>query len=228
MEEVLWQNWLANRQQKDLWPLVEFYTEFNRDVARYMHSQLYFTGVDLDDFIQTGLLGLVDAIKAYDSSLGASFNHYARFRIRGAILNSLPKTSEQQSINAYYKRLEYERNKSIKSGNKLAGVEDLANLVIQLSYSYLLDEINEKTDDSDSDKPYQLQHMKELKSRLHNSVDKLPEQERQVIKFHYFSHDSFESIGQYLQLSKGRISQIHKKAILKLQSLVHENYKKIM
>lgn len=228
MDESLWQNWLQNRQEQDLWSLVEYYREFSGDVARYMHVQLQFTGAELDDFIQTAIFGLIDAIKGYDDKLGSSFTHYARFRIRGALLNSLPKSNERQSINAYYKRLEYERNKSLQAGNRLAAVVDLANLVIQLSYSYLLDEMSQQIDGEEVDNPYQQYHLNEVQAKLRKAVGRLSEQERQVIEYHYFSYESFESIADIMSLTKGRISQIHKKAIHNLQTLIRENYQSYM
>ncbi|TAK73707.1 MAG: sigma-70 family RNA polymerase sigma factor [Aquabacterium sp.] len=198
-------------------------------IAAVLFRDRSFHGIPFEEFVQFGMQGLLQAAMRFDASRGFSFETYASHRIRGAILSGLDISTEVNLQVAARRRLLAER-----VGSLAAPAEDdapaqpspegalgrLVQVSIGLAIAFMLDDTTmyeaegvHHWDDGSANLAY-----RQLQRRLRGALDKLNEQERRVVEGHYFLHEAFEDIAAAMALSKGRISQIHKKALQRLHA----------
>lgn len=197
--------------------------------------------VDKEDLINVGVIGLMSALEKYDEGRNVRFETYARFRIRGAILDELrSRDTVSRSARAKNAKLESAYATLQKKLGKLPTEEDVSNyLDISLEeYHDLLDEAKGisilNTDDLPPDycekyarcdvlekieqgNPFFLITHHELKENLKNAIDSLPEKERLVLSLYYYEEMTLKEIGLIMELTESRICQIHSQSILKLR-----------
>ncbi len=198
--------------------------------------------VQADDLIQAGMLGLLEAIKHYDVSQGASFETYAGIRIRGSMLDevrrsdwtprSVHKKSRQVSsaIQAIENKTGCEA-RDVDIAEYLGIAIDEYNAILQDAISCRVFSVEElaQTGDQYSDES---QNMKEepldslsrdsFQKALANEIMKLPERERLVISLYYDDELNLREIGEVLNISESRVSQISTQAVLRLRSRLSE------
>lgn len=206
--------------------------------------------VELSDLVSTGVIGLVEAFQNFDPSRGVKFETYAVPRIRGAILDELraldwvPRSTRAKSrmIEKGLVKLENRLGK-VPSKRDLARslkitVGELHDALGDVSGSTILslDELVYKEDD-DRQVPRvetisSLQHEgvlgdiehRELKEFMVAAIGGLSEQERLVVALYYYEELTLKEIGEVMQISESRVSQIHTKAIMKLRSMIKEKF----
>jgi RNA polymerase sigma factor for flagellar operon FliA len=202
--------------------------------------------IDKEDLINVGIIGLISALERFDKGRNVKFETYARFRIRGAILDEL-RSRDNLSRSA--------RNKDAKLVNALTSlqkelgrqptVEEIsAHLGISLDdYYKMLDDakgisilssddlppnycekyghydVLKKIDEND---PLSLITSNELKKELKKAIDVLPEKERMVLSLYYYEELTLREIGMVLELTESRICQIHSQAVLKLRGILKD------
>lgn len=192
-------------------------------------------GVPFEEYVQFGLEGLLQSMLRYDPARGAQFETYASHRIRGAILSGLEKSSEINQQVATRRRLTQERLSSLielpaaepsqEVPESPRGLAHLIDVAIGLAVAFMLEDTGLYQNEQGShwdDGPANLAY-KQLHDRLHKALVELDESEQRVIELHYFRHIPFETIASELKLSKGRISQIHRKALLKLRQTLSQS-----
>jgi RNA polymerase sigma factor for flagellar operon FliA len=172
----------------------------------------------------------MESIDRFDPSREASFPTYATYRIRGAILNGIEHASEHTAQREHRRRVRSEER--LISARERAGGEDekdalseMVDVTIALALGYVLEDSGlwrSLDEDSESD-PYKSYEFKRLRERMGLIVQALPEREQAIVKYHYFEHMEFIDIGELLGLSKGRISQLHSRAL----RLIREAYRKL-
>ena len=198
--------------------------------------------IEVDDLISVGVLGLIDAVEKYDADRGAKFKTYAEFRVRGAILDELrsmdwvPRSTRAKSreIERVISKLENELGRSPSEQELAAGLnvqmDEYYSMIEDVSSTSLLS-LDEMTYGEDDDKPVPLvdtlrsrdetsalMHLEsvEVRELLADSLGELTEQERLVIALYYYEELTLKEIGQVLELSESRVSQLHTKAVLSL------------
>lgn len=205
--------------------------------------------IDYDDLVSYGTFGLIDAIDKFDYSMGNKFETYASLRIRGAILDNIrkqdwvPRSVRQKTkqIRNAYTEFENEHGRepndselSQRAGMSVDEVNDvLAKSKINNFVS--LDEYSEQNNDelpffSDSRQlnvPEKELDRKEIVKELSQAIEKLTEKEKYVISLYYFDDLTLKEISKILEVSESRISQIHSKALFKLENRLTE-YRKSM
>lgn len=203
-------------------------------IAKRMATRLP-AHLDEDDLSSTGLIGLMDAIDKYDASREASFNTYASFRIQGAILDELrsmnwkPRSvrdKEREIENAY---IQLERSLEREPTN--SEMAEFLDMTLEKFYDMLqetqsqpllrLDELREDgilPVKSDSPPFIDKLIFREIKEKLVESIDSLSEKERLSITLYYYEGLTMKEIGQVLEVSESRISQIHSRAVLHLRT----------
>jgi len=136
------------------------------------------------------------------------------YRIRGAILNGLEHATEQAAQHARRKQIEKERVESVIGGARGASeaLEELVEVTVGLALGFALEDSGLSAEPETFD-PYRVLELKRLRERLLLIVEALPEREKQIVKWHYFEHMDFKLIGLAFRLSKGRISQLHARAL---------------
>lgn len=204
--------------------------------------------VDYDDLVSYGIFGLIDAIDKFDYEKGVKFETYASLRIRGAIIDNIrkldwvPRTLRQKNkqLEQAYQALEFELGREPTEeelSEKLdMTLEETQTLIKKASVASLisLDDYLEQNHEADfssggskKDSPEALYEMQEVKDLLRDAIEKLSEKERKVISLYYFEDLTLKEISKIMEVSESRISQIHSKAVLRLQTRLGK-YKSIL
>ena len=209
--------------------------------------------IDLNDLINAGVIGLIDAIEKFDAGKQIKFKTYAEFRIRGAILDELrsmdwvPRSVRQKArkVEDAYSRLEYnlgrpasddevarEMNVDMDAFHRLLSdtasvsllsLDDLGEDDTDLSKRNLLEFIIQ----DDKDWPSHKIRYAEVSTMVAKAIQSLPEKERMVISLYYYDELTMKEIGHVLKFTESRVSQIHTKAILRLRSKMQKILKEI-
>ncbi len=224
-EAALWQRYVSSQDGGARKVLIERHLITAQKVAATLYASRFDDSVEFADYLQFARVGLLEAIERYDPKREASFATFATYRIRGAILNGIEKLSELATQKAQRRRLQRERLKSIKEHESSPGEDAFArmlDLTLKLAIGYLLEESGVwKADEVDrAADPYVSLEVKRLGERMTLLVEALPERERQIVRYHYFEHKEFVEIGDALGVSKGRVSQLHARAL----RLLREGY----
>ncbi|WP_139367577.1 FliA/WhiG family RNA polymerase sigma factor [Bacillus alkalicellulosilyticus] len=242
-EQVIWEKWITDRDTDAADSLMQLYMPLvNYHVSRIAVGLP--RSVNKDDLVSHGMLGLFDALEKFDTSRDLKFDTYASFRIRGAIIDGLrkedwlPRSLREKSkkIDGAVERLEqqYGRHVDISEVAKELGVgeEEVAQVISESFYSNMLS-IDEETNDSDREEtfkativdkqmltPEESSMRAAQKAELAKVIENLSDKEQLVISLFYFEELTLTEIGQVLDLSTSRISQIHSKALFKLKQSI--------
>lgn len=211
-----------------------------RYLARRIHERLP-QHVDLDDLVSAGVVGLIDAFSKFDHTKKVQFKSYAQFRIRGAILDSL-RTLDWSPRELRRKGRAVEeaiRSVTQRVGRAPSEQEIAKEMELSLSeYQLLLGELKgleigslhmERSEDSGDeelayvpgaaeDDPLFLCLKGEMKQRLADAIDALPEKERLVLTLYYYEELTMKEIGLTLGVVESRVSQIHSSAVVRLRA----------
>lgn len=194
--------------------------------------------IQIDDLIQAGMVGLLEAIKGYDATQGASFDTYAGIRIRGAMLDevrrsdwtprSVHKKARQvvEAIQAVESRTGREARDS-EVADYLGIAIDEYNHILQDSVSCRVfsteelalagDHFLEESTNS-AEEPLAGLSRDGFRRALASAIMGLPERERLVISLYYDEELNLREIGEVLNLSESRVSQISTQAVLRLRA----------
>jgi RNA polymerase sigma factor FliA len=211
-----------------------------RYLARRIHERLP-QHVELDDLISAGVVGLIDAFSKFDHTKQVQFKSYAQFRIRGAILDSL-RTLDWSPRELRRKGRAVEeaiRAATHKLGRVPAENEIAREMEIGLDeYQQLLGELKgleigslhmERNEDSGDEElayipgspdedPLFRCLQGEMKQRLIDAIEELPEKERMVLTLYYYEELTMKEIGLTLGVVESRVSQIHSSAVVRLRT----------
>ena len=200
------------------------YREVARRTALKEHRRIDGMGLELSDCSQVAYEALLESIERFDPERGVPFSAYARPRITGAIRNALTKATEARSSYSARKRAERDRIASLKRQTGSAADEDtmdiLREIVVGMALGFMLEDNAEAEAErvpSDTPSAFDGAAWNQLAKALDNKLADLPDQERSVIEFHYKQGLKFADIASLLGLSRGRISQIHAKALARLR-----------
>jgi RNA polymerase sigma factor for flagellar operon FliA len=187
----------------------------------------------VDDLIQGGMLGLLEAAANYSEGRGASFETYAGIRIRGAMLDGLRKLDwaprsvhrKARAVAKAIREIESEIGREARDvevaermGMKLSDyhriVEDSAGCQI----SSLTTEEGEMTLTDSAADPFRDVVDEDFRAALAEAISNLPERERLVMSLYYDDELNLKEIGAALRVSESRICQIHGQALVRLQA----------
>jgi len=211
-----------------------------RHVAHRVATRLP-ASVELNDLVNAGVLGLIDAVDKFQPERGVKFKTYAELRVRGAIIDSLrdldwaPRSLRRKSrdIERVYGELEQ------RLGRPATDEEVSSALGANLDeFHALLDQLNGLTigsfddafqqDDSEAminyypddgtNDPHTQFEATELTQLLARAIEALPEKERLVLSLYYYDELTMKEIGGLLGVNESRVSQLHSKATLRLRT----------
>jgi RNA polymerase sigma factor FliA len=235
-EADLWHRLRANGDAAARAALLALHLPYAKTVASVYYSRRFSDEVEFGDYLQYASVGMLEALERYDPARGVQFRTFAARRMHGAILNGLERLTEKQQQIAARQRLRAERLQDLKAlaaeeGGGATGrdAQQLLRFVSDVGIGLALCWMLEGTSMVDSSEAatlapfYQSVALKQARERLLQAVDALPAQERTVIRNHYLQDIPFDQIAAMLQLTKGRISQIHKQALLHLRGLVRDH-----
>lgn len=235
-KEALWEQWTMHRNHACRQQLVDFYFPHARIVAACSYRLRSHDDIEFDDYLQWACIGLIESIDRFDIRLGVRFETFSEVRMRGAILTGIEKTSEKQQQIGWRKRLRMERYASLKADKKtaregrLAEIPEgdgllryLADMGIGLALAYLLEGtgmLGPAASEPASFCQYRRLEMAQMRQRLKEMVGQLPRQEYLVVSSHYLQELSFADIAAMMNLSKGRVAQLHRQALLRLREML--------
>ena len=216
-----------------------------RYIARRIHDRLP-QHVSVDDLIHAGILGLMDAIEKYDPGKNVQFKSYAKFRIRGSILDSLRELDwSPRELRKRARQIE-EAHRNIRAAKNRPATEPEVADVLEMSledYQQLLGEIRgldlgslqaEAGETGREDEvvtalptppeldPFALTVRAETKHLLAQAVRDLNEKERQVLALYYFEELTMKEVGAVLGVGESRVSQIHSAALIRVRARLRD------
>jgi len=234
---------IAYEKTQDLNLLVVQYLPLIQRIVNQIN--LKHTHYDREDLIQIGVMGLIEAYKRYDNGKGVPFQHYAKWRIRGAILDELRKNGKisrgkMEKINSYYQaRCELQQKLQREpssdeichhlsiSPKELYEIEDNIHYLSQYSLEEvlfsgqegefsLLDVMEDKMVQAPEEKVLE----EEQKERLAEAIKKLTNREQLVLNLYYHEELTLKEISEILGVTLSRVSQIHGQTLVKLRELM--------
>ena len=210
-----------------------------RYIARHIHERLP-SHVSIDDLFQAGILGLIDAVDKFDPQKNVQFMSYARFRIRGAILDSLrhmdwgPRNLRRQARR--FERASRELTAELghfPSESEIASklglpIEDFQLLLgelrgLRLESLHIWSEEgngegNLPTAFRPEEDPFEMTFRWEIRHLLGEALSELDEREGDVLGLYYLEELTMKKIGKILGIDESRVSQIHAVALVHLRS----------
>jgi len=202
--------------------LVERYGELARMHAAMLYAKRQIPEIEFDEFHQYALVGLLEAVDRFDPGHGAGFATYAGHRIRGAILNGIEKHCEKQQQISARTRLREDRFQHLLeevTGEQESPFLRLVELAIGTAIGFMLEDSGmyqgeERTYEHNI---YRSHEVQDLARQLEAIVAALPESEQAVIRGHYLQHQRFDDIAGKMGVTKGRVSQIHHRALRRMR-----------
>ncbi len=219
-----------------------------RYIARRIHERLP-KHVPLEDLVHAGVIGLIDAAHKFDQGKHVQFSSYAKFRIRGAILDSLremdwsPRALRRKArgIDEAYNHLAIRLGRSPtepemadKLGmdlhefqlllRELSGLE-IGRLRVESPRDGKEENLSDYLPAAPEDTPYFQCLRSEMKDLLARVISELPEKDRRVLELYYFEELTMKEIGVVLNVGESRVSQIHSLAVIRLRARLGEMMK---
>jgi RNA polymerase sigma factor for flagellar operon FliA len=223
--------------------LVLKHADLVKRIAYHLVSRMP-PNVEVDDLIQSGMIGLLDAAKHYSADKGANFETYAGIRIRGAMLDEVRKSDwtprsvhrNMREMADVIRKIENEKGQdaspsdiaqalgvTIEEYHKL--VQDAASCRLfsfdQMSSS---DDESSPADHARDERPGPFDDIESagFRSALATAIGGLPEREKLVLSLYYDEDMNLREIGEVLEVYESRVCQIHGQALVRLKSRLSE------
>jgi len=218
-------------------------TEYLPYVKRIVHRIAVHlpSTIDIDDLMNVGVIGLIQAVDRYDPGRDNKFMTYAVFRIKGAVLSELRSRDFLSRSNR--RKIRDLENACLKLEQKLGREVDDGEVAQELgiavdqvyrtkqmsSISFIsFEELGFSSRDEkekllsylidNDDNALTLARLKELKEAVARAIEQLPEKEKLVISLYYLEELTMKETGKVLSITESRVSQIHSQAILRLRA----------
>lgn len=237
-KEKLWEMYQANRTSELREQIILEYAPLVKVVAGRLSMYLGYN-VEYDDLVSYGIFGLIDAIDKFDMEKEVKFETYASLRIRGAILDQIrkmdwiPRTvrQKQKKIDEAIKRIEMQTGKTAMddeiaqelgvTGDELSEWQSQLKITNVVSLNEFIEQGTEPVMDARNNshfiQPEERVQEEELKEKLNEAMQQLTEKEKKVIMLYYYEDLTLKEISRVLEVSESRISQLHTKALSKMQ-----------
>jgi len=238
---ILWEEFLRTRAPDLKRKIVVQYLDLVRYVVSKfgLHQQAKSHGLEFDDCVHFGVLGLLAAVERFTPARGVKFETYAVPRIRGAILDEMRKLdwvprsvreASRKAGKAAHQIMQEEGREPVAAevaGKLGLSMDDYQTLLAGGAVSVRRDgergerhESAEPLDATPSDGPTPFEQVRDQEVRriLREAIDRLPERDRLVIALYYYEGLKFTEIARVLDLSEGRISQIHSDVLRQLRA----------
>lgn len=219
--------------------LIEEHVPMVRRVA-YRLASRYPSCVDVDDLVNMGMLGLIDAVDRFEEDRSISFSGYARIRVGGAIVDEMRKVDwVPRSVRDRGDRIREEREKLARelgrapterevaaglgvSEARLREMADHSRIHNLVSMEDGADEDHSVGDSipADDDTPVDVLEASDFRARVRGAVGQLPERDRMIVELYYFKEMGFKEIGQLLGVTESRVSQLHTRIMERLRPLL--------
>ena len=247
--DALWKTFHVAKDEDARNCLIENFLPIVKYTAERLHTKLP-DEVEVDDLISAGIFGLVDAVNAFDPGRGVKFETYCAPRIRGAILDELrsmdwvPRLvrSRGHKLKESLQRLEAELGrrpleKELAKDMKLS-MSEFRKLqrdahaigLVSLSRKWFETDSNKDVceidvlEDKRSDDPFRTVQRKDIKDLVTRGLSRA---ERLIILLYYFEEMTMREIGETLDLSESRVSQMHSAILSRLRHQLDKRQKEL-
>jgi RNA polymerase sigma factor for flagellar operon FliA len=225
--------------------IAEYLPYVNRIVNRIAtHLQ---PTVEVDDLVNVGIIGLIQAIERYDPSRDNKFMTYAVFRIKGAVLSELRsrdflgRTTRKKirNLEKAYLKLEQQLGREAEDEEvaeemnmdldqfyqvkRMSSISFVSFEEIGVTSREEKETLLNFLSNTDGDDALSLTTVKEIKATLAKHIEHLPEKERLVISMYYSDEMTMKEIGLALDITESRVSQIHSQAVIRLRSKLRKD-----
>ncbi len=237
-KEQLWEMYQAKQTPEVREQIILEYAPLVKVVAGRLSMYLGYN-VEYDDLVSYGIFGLIDAIDKFDTNKEVKFETYASLRIRGAILDQIrkmdwiPRTvrQKQKKIEEAVKRVEMQTGKTALdeevaqelgvSNDEFLEWQSQLKITNIVSLNEFIEQGTEPVMDSRHNshfiQPEERVQETELKEKLQEAMERLTEKEKKVILLYYYEDLTLKEISRVLEVSESRVSQLHTKALSKMQ-----------
>lgn len=244
-EQTLWEKWTVHRDEQAGNELIQKYLPLVHYIAERI-SQTVPKSIPKEELQSLGLMGLYEALEKYDAKRDLKFETYASFRIRGSILDGLRKedwlprkTREKaKKMEAVIAKLEQKYLRHV-TAEEIAqelnlSVDEVYTTLNESFFANVLSTDEQYTDHGDKESQSFVIKDEKMKSPedeliyqetiqdIAKAISQLSEKEQLVLSLFYKEELTFTEIGQILNLSTSRISQIHSKAIYQLRKILQK------
>lgn len=219
--------------------LVTEHIQLVKRIAHHLAARLPAT-IDINDLMQAGMIGLLEAARNFDPSRGASFDTYAGIRIRGSMLDEVrrhdwtPRSVHQKSrqVSEAIRSIEFETGRPAegKEVAKRMGISvDDYHAILRDTAGCRLFSLEESMEEyghrgelpkSDTATPDQALDQRQFRRGLTKAIERLPEREQLVLSLYYEQELNLKEIGEVLGVSESRVCQIHGQAMVRLRAMV--------
>lgn len=220
VEAALWRKVRHEADVESRTQLFEHYAAWARSVARREWRRRPAYGLERADFEHFAIAGLLQAMDRFDPLGGHSFEGFARPRIRGAISDGIAASSEAAAQYTFRRRLERERLSSLREGaSEGDAIARLSGIVAGLAIGLIVEDASEVLQSLPSPEPdaYESRAWREMQRNLMAALAAMKEPDRTIVHQHYVNGLEFAEIAELLKLSRARISQIHRSALMALR-----------
>lgn len=221
--------------------LIKAHSVLVKRIAYHLSGRLPRT-VQMDDLVQAGMIGLIEAARNYDDTKGASFETYATIRIRGNILDevrrndwiprSVYKNSRMisQAVRLLENRLGREASDAEIAEELDLSIDEYQDMLLDANGAHLygFDDVG-MTDDTlvdyvtSANEPHVNVMRSDMKIYLDGVINSLPKNEQMVLSL-YYEHDlNLKEIGEVLGVSESRVSQIHSLATHRIKARLEKD-----
>jgi RNA polymerase sigma factor FliA len=251
-ENELWEIYKKSKNPE----IREFFIKQYAPLVKYVAGKIAIGkpgNIEYEDLVGFGIFGLIDAIEKFDPDKNVKFKTYAVTRIRGSIYDELRSIDwVPRSIRQKLKEVEVAINAVEGKTGKVATDQEIADelkLDIREFYSLMtkisstsiisLNETWNVGDDNDkisimdtlesnhSITPDIAAEKEEIKQLIINAINELPDKEKKVLVLYYYEDLTLKEIGEVLEVTESRVSQLHTKAIIRLRAKLAEIKEKI-
>ncbi|MCK4796392.1 MAG: RNA polymerase sigma factor WhiG [Spirochaetes bacterium] len=242
--------WILYKKEKD--PMIrENFIKQYAPLVKYVAGKIAMGkpgNIDYEDLVGFGVFGLIDAIEKFDPDKKVKFKTYAVTRIRGAIYDELRAIDwVPRSIRQKVKEVEHAINSIETRTEKTATDQEIADeleldirefytlmtkisstSIISLSETWHLGDDNDKISIMDtlesphSSNPDVSVEREEVKELIIKAINELPDKEKKVLVLYYYEDLTLKEIGEVLEVTESRVSQLHTKAIIRLRAKLVE------
>ena len=225
--------------------ILEEHIQLVRKMAQLLKAKLP-ANIEVEDLIQAGMIGLLDAMRRYQDTQQAQFETYAVQRIRGAMLDELramdwlPRSVRdnmrkiENAITQVEQKLGYQAAEADIAKHMGLSTNDYSKLLSESSGHQLLyfedfheedgsDDFLERFYTGDKENPLDELINNGFQQALVEQIEALPEREKMVMGLYYEHELNLKEIGAVLEISESRVSQIHSQAIARIRSKLREN-----
>ncbi len=221
-------------QQGSMDDLVREYLPLVKKIGLHLMARLP-PNIELDDLLQVGVIGLIQAGGTYDAARGASFSTHAGIRIKGAMLDEVrrndwvPRSVQQnmKQVSTAIAELEASLGRTVTDTEIAAelkiSLEDYRQMSRDLAYCRLTS-LEDSTVGVESEQAGPFSQFEDARFRqtLSDAIKSLPEREALMMSLYYGDELNLKEIGEVMGVSESRVSQIHGQALARLRVKVVE------